>query len=442
MSSGTFLGGIHPPDHKEATKDLAIENASLPEALFVALHQHLGAPCAACVEVGQQVLKGQKIGDTEAFVSAPVHAPVSGKVTAIEKRKSFTGQEVMGVAIAVGPTQDQKKTAYLDKITDWQKAQPDVIRARVRAAGIVGLGGAAFPTSVKLSPPADCPIDTIIINGCECEPFLTCDHRLLLEKTEEVIVGALIMKRALGASRVIIGIEDNKPDAVEHATAVAARYPDVSVVGLHTKYPQGAEKQLIKATLDREVPARGLPMKVGALVQNVGTALAVAEAVLEGKPLIERVVTVSGPGVKRPCNVRVPLGTSLSHLVEQAGGLNALAERLVLGGPMTGWAQADLGASVVKGTGGFLALDRTMAASRDEFLDCVRCQRCVQACPMYLYPNFLATAAELKQWSVTDREGALDCIECGACAFGCPSRRPMVRFIREAKAAVMELQRA
>jgi len=442
MSSGTFLGGIHPPAHKEATKGLAIEDAPLPGELFVPLHQHLGAPCTACVEVGQQVPKGQKIGDTEAFVSAPVHSPVSGKVTAIEKRRSFTGQEVLGVAIAVGSAEDQKATAYLEKIANWRETQPDVIRTRVREAGIVGLGGAAFPTSVKLSPPADCPIDTIIINGCECEPFLTCDHRLLLEKAEDVIVGALIMKQVLGASRVIIGIEDNKPDAIAHVTGVASGYPEVTVVGLHTKYPQGAEKQLIKATLDREVPARGLPMKVGALVQNVGTALAVAEAVLEGKPLIERVVTVSGPGVKRPCNLRVPLGTGLSHLLEQAGGLNAFAERLVLGGPMTGWAQADLGASVVKGTGGLLALDRAMAASRDEFLDCVRCQRCAQVCPMYLYPNFLATAAELKQWPVADREGALDCIECGACAFGCPSRRPMVRFIREAKAAVAEMQRA
>lgn len=442
MTTGTFVGGIHPPDYKEATKNLAIENVPLPKALFVPLHQHIGAPNSACVEVGQEVLKGQKIGGSDSFVSAAVHSPATGKVVAIEKRRYFTGQEVMGVAIAVGSAEDQKKTAYMDPIPKWQDAKPDDIRARVREAGIVGMGGAAFPTTVKLSPPADCPIDTIIINGCECEPFLTCDHRLLLEKIDGVITGALIMKRALGASKVIIGIEDNKPDAIEHVTKAAAKYPDVEVIGLHTKYPQGAEKQLIKATLDREVPARGLPMKVGALVQNVGTALAVTEAMLEGKPLIDRVLTVSGPGVKRPCNLRVALGAPLSHIVDQAGGLNSFAERLVLGGPMTGWAQEDLSAHVVKGTSGFLALDKAMAAKRDGYLDCVRCQRCVQACPMYLYPNFIATAGELKQWNVADREGALDCVECGACAYGCPSLRPMVRFIREAKAAVMEMQRA
>ncbi len=442
MSNGTFTGGIHPPDYKEATSQLAIEDIALPDEIFIPLSQHIGAPCTACVEVGADVSKGQKIGDSESFVSAPVCSSVTGRVTAIEKRKHFTGQEVLGVAIKVGSQEDQAKTNYLKAIPAWEEADLDELRKLVREAGIVGLGGAAFPTSVKLSPPADAPIDTVIINGCECEPFLTCDHRLLLEKTEDVIVGSLIMKRVVGASRVIIGIEDNKPDAIAHMTKATASYPDVTVTALHTKYPQGAEKQLIKATIDREVPMRGLPMKVGALVHNVGTALALSEAVRLGKPLIERVITVSGPGVKRPCNLRVPLGTPLNHLIAHAGGLNAAAARIVLGGPMTGWAQADLSASVVKGTSGLLALDKALAATRDEYHDCVRCQRCVRACPMYLYPNFLATAAEHKQWSAADKDGALDCVECGACAFDCPANRPMVRFIRDAKAAVMARQRA
>jgi Na+-translocating ferredoxin:NAD+ oxidoreductase subunit C len=442
MSSGTFAGGIHPPDYKEATAQLAIEYVPLAKELFVPLHQHIGAPCAPCVEVGQEVLKGQKLGDTEAFVSAPVRAPATGKVVAIEKRKSFTGLDVLGVVIAVGSEEDQQRRAYLDPILNWQEADVAVIRKQVREAGLVGMGGAAFPTSVKLSPPADSPIDTVIINACECEPFLTCDHRLMLERAEDMIVGALIMKRVVNAQNVIIGIEDNKPDAIAHVTQVAAKFPGVRVVGLHTKYPQGAEKQLIKATLDREVPARGLPMKVGALVHNVSTAISMADAVLQGKPLLDRVVTISGPGIKRPCNVRVAFGTPFAHLVEYAGGLNGLAARIVIGGPMTGFAQSDLSATVVKGTGGLLALDKTMAARREEYRDCVRCQRCVRACPMYLYPNFLATAAELSQWDKADKDGALDCVECGACAYECPSNRPMVRFIRSAKATIVARQRA
>lgn len=440
MSSKTFKGGIHPPEFKEATEQLAIEDIALPEQLFVPLHQHIGAPCAATVEVGQEVLRGQQIGAAEGFISAPVHSPVTGKVLAVEPRMGFNGQEVMGVAIEVGTASDQARTAYLEPLPQWQKATPEQLRTRAREAGLVGMGGAAFPTSVKLSPPADKPIDVVIINGCECEPFLTCDHRLMLERAEDMITGGLIMMRAVGAERLILGVEDNKPDAVEHLTKAAAEHPEVEVMALHTKYPQGAEKQLIDAALGRVVPARALPMEVGALVHNVGTAIALADAVLEGKPLIERVVTVSGPGMQRPCNVKAAVGTALADLVDHAGGLGSDAVRIVVGGPMTGFAQPDLSSAVVKGTSGLLALDQALAASRDNYYDCVRCQRCVRACPMLLYPNFLATAGELKQWSRADTENALDCVECGACAFECPAKRPMVRFIREAKAAIWAVE--
>ncbi len=438
----TFSGGIHPPEHKEATQHLAIEDVSLPTELFIALHQHTGAPCKALVEVGQEVLRGQKIGDADGFITAPVHSPVTGTVAAIEERRHFNGTMVTGVVITTGSLEAQSRTAYMEAVPQWQDAEVDTIRKMVREAGIVGLGGAAFPAHVKLSPPSDKPIDTVIINGCECEPFLTCDHRLLLEDAEQMITGSLIIKKAVGARSVVIGIEDNKPDAIQHVTRLASDHEDVAVVGLETRYPQGAEKQLIQVVLGREVPSGKLPMEVGAVVHNVGTAIAVAEAVTLGKPLIDRVLTVSGPAVARPANLRVPLGMPISEVVEHCGGLSGDSVRVVLGGPMTGWAQPDLSTMVIKGTSGVLALDATGPAMDDRYLDCVRCQRCVSACPMLLYPNFLGVAGEHRQWARAENEGALDCVECGACAYVCPARRPMVRFIRSAKAAIWARQRA
>ncbi len=438
----TFSGGTHPPEYKEATEQLPIVDLALPGEVFVPLHQHIGAPCQATVEPGQEVLRGQKIGDAEAFVSAPVHSPVTGTVVGIAERDHFNGQQVNGVLIRVGSAEDQERTAFMEPLPSWQDATADAIRSLVRQAGIVGLGGAAFPTHVKLAPPADKPIEAVIINGCECEPFLTCDHRLLLEQAEKMITGALVMKKAVNANRVIIGIEDNKPDALSLMSEASASHPDVEVVALETKYPQGAEKQLIKAVLGREVPARQLPMEVGALVHNVGTAVAVCDAVMTGRPLIDRVLTVSGPGAVRPANVRVPLGTSIDFVLGQLGGLKDTASRVVVGGPMTGWAQHDLSSVVVKGTSGILVLDDSTARRAGDHYVCVRCQRCVRACPMFLYPNFLGTAGEISDWTQADAEGALDCVECGACAYVCPAQRPIVRFVRAAKAAIWEQQRS
>ncbi|MDQ7794253.1 MAG: electron transport complex subunit RsxC [bacterium] len=436
MTRRTFAGGVHVPEHKDATGQLPIEDLALPGEVFVPLLQHTGAPCRSLVEVGQRVLKGQKIGDADAFVTAPVHSPVTGTVKAVEERLIFNHRKVEGVAITTGPAADQAQTAFMEAVLEWQELKPEAIVRIVREAGLAGLGGAAFPTHVKLSP-KDKRFDTLIINGCECEPFLTCDHRLLLERTEAIVTGILILKHVTGAGRVIVGIEDNKPDAIEAMKAAVSGHPGMAVEVLETRYPQGAEKQLIKALLNREVPPGGLPMDVGALVHNVGTAIAVAEAVTGGKPLIERVLTVGGPGIVRPANVRVAIGTPISDVIAHAGGLRDGVTRVVMGGPMTGWAQDDLSVPVVKGTSGILALDESLTGVAVAHEVCVRCGRCVQACPQLLYPNFLGTTAEHGDWSRAEAEGALDCVECGVCAYVCPGHRPLVRFVREAKAAIM-----
>jgi len=441
VSVRTFKGGIHPPEFKGQTNGLSIESLPLADELFVPLHQHTGKPCDSLVSIGDRVLKGQKIGDTDGFISAPVHSPVTGTVTSIEKRIGFSGQNTLGVAISVDQ-EGQEETAFMEAMPDWEQAEVGTIQKAAREAGLVGLGGAAFPTHVKLSPPEDKAIDTVIINGCECEPFLTCDHRLMLEEAEQMITGSRIMKKAVGADKIIIGIEDNKPDAVEHVRQAARDYEDISVQILETKYPQGAEKQLIQALVGREVPSGKLPMDVGALVHNVGTAVALAQAVVEGRPLLDRVITVSGPSISRPANVRVPVGTPISHVIEHLGGLKDDVARVVLGGPMTGTAQSSLSVAVVKGTSGILAMNKEITARLDDsYKDCVRCNRCVSACPMFLYPNFLGVAAEYRDWDRAEQEGALDCVECGVCAFVCPSARPLVRFFRGAKAAIWEKRR-
>lgn len=442
MSGRSFRGGTHPPEYKDLSEGLAVESLPLASELFLALQQHTGKPCTALVKAGDRVLRGQKIGDSDGFISAPVHSPVTGTVVGIEERIGVTGQEVRGVVLSVGPEDDQSQVSFMEAMPDWEKADPEWIRRAAREAGLVGLGGAAFPTHVKLSPPDDKNIDTVIINGCECEPFLTCDHRLMLEQGQAMIVGSLLMKKAVGADKVIIGVEDNKPDAIEHLGQLAGEYPEIEVQELETKYPQGAEKQLIMALLGREVPSGKLPMDVQALVHNVGTAVALAQAVTEGKPLMERVITASGPGLGRPANLLVPLGTPVSHIVDHLGGLSESTQRLIVGGPMTGVAQSGLEVSVVKGTSGVLALDQEVARGlTEDYMDCVRCNRCVQGCPMLLYPNFLGIAAEYGDWDRAERENALDCVECGVCAYMCPSKRPLVRFFRQAKAAIWARQR-
>mgnify|MGYP002152468467 CR=1 FL=1 len=426
MARRVFRGGVHPPEHKDATADSAIQWAPVPSQLVVPMSQHLGAPCQPLVEKGDRVERGQVIGSVDAVVSAPVHSPVSGTVTAVTKTLTSGGATTVAVVIEPDETQERASFVPVPEGDD---------RGRVRAAGIVGMGGATFPSVVKLTPPKGMAVDTVILNGCECEPFLTCDHRVMLEEPERVVAGAAHIKRIIGAARVVIAVESNKPDAAEALRGAAGDIAEIVV--LPTRYPQGAEKQLIYALLSKEVPHGKLPAATGALVHNVATAVAIADALEFGKPLIERVVTVTG-AVARPGNYRVLIGTSIADLIEHAGGLVGDVERVIAGGPMTGQALGSLDVPVTKGTSGIVALAAGVAApavSDDQ--PCIRCGRCPDGCPMGLEPYAIANHAYRRQWDAAAERKATDCIECGVCSYVCPTGRPLVQLIRLAKAAAM-----
>ncbi|MCG2796167.1 MAG: electron transport complex subunit RsxC [Actinomycetia bacterium] len=429
MELKTFRGGIHPPYQKEATANRATARISLPAEVVIPMRQHVGAPNSPTVRVWDRVEAGQKIGDSEAFISAPVHASVSGTVKAIEDRPDFTGDLVRSVVITPDPSQPSKWT---DK-RDTSNLSPDQIRDIAKEAGLVGLGGAAFPTYVKLSPPEGKTIDTVIINGCECEPFLTCDHRLMLERTDDMIAGLKLMMKAVGAQRGYIGVEVNKMDAADALTAKLTGEAGIDVSILEVKYPEGAEKMLIDAITGRRVPPGKLPSEVGVLVQNAGTAVALLEAASTGKPVIDRVITVTGPGIKDPKNIMVKVGTPIEHVIEQCGGFAGTPGKVVVGGPMTGWAQKDLTAAVVKGTSGVVVFDSASVDVPEE-QTCVGCDKCLDACPMFLMPNFIVKYAKVGKWEMADKYGAKDCFECGCCSYVCPAEILHVAYVRKAKA--------
>jgi electron transport complex protein RnfC len=434
VNGKTFPGGVHPPEYKELTRDKAIENFPSPSKVVIPLSQHIGAPCEPKVEVGESVRKGQKIGDSEAFVSSPVHASISGKVKSIEPHLSFLGTKIPSIVIEREEEGDGEEIC-LEVPED---PTPDDVKKIVREAGIVGLGGAAFPTHVKLSPPPDKPIDAVIINGCECEPFLNNDFRLMVEKPDSIVDGLKLIMMTLSAKRGFIGIETNKPEAIKILSEKVKGESDIEVVPLETKYPQGSEKHLIKAILGREVPSGGLPFEVGAYVQNVQTTVAISEAVRKGKVLTERVMTVSGPGVKNPLNLRVSIGTLASEIIDYCGGLTDDVGKVVFGGPMTGFAQSTLEIPVVKGTSGLTCLTREMVIPTNHPLYCIRCGKCVQVCPVNLVPNTIASYGYLGMFEDAEEYGALDCIECGSCGYVCPSRRPLVQLIKFTKAKILE----
>jgi electron transport complex protein RnfC len=426
LSRAAFKGGVHPPERKEATSSSATVWASIPERLVVPMSQHLGAPCQPIVAVGDRVKRGQLIGSVDAMVSAPVHSPVDGEVTAIGPWLSTGGTRVTSVTIVPDAEQD---------LGTFVPIEGDDVRSLVRAAGIVGLGGATFPSVVKLTPPKGMDVSTVILNGCECEPFLTCDHRLMLEEPDRIVAGARIIAETIGAKRVVIGIEANKPDAVDAMREAAG--DNAEVLSLVTRYPQGAEKQLIWALLRREVPHGKLPAAAGTLVHNVATAAAIADAVERRKPLTERIVTVTGR-VARPGNYRVLLGTLVSDLLEMAGGIVGEPGRIVAGGPMTGPALADLAVPITKGTSGIVVLSPEESAplvQGDQ--PCIRCGRCTEGCPMFLQPFQIATQANLRDWQKVEPLHPADCIECGVCSYVCPTKRPLVQLIRLGKAAVI-----
>ena len=436
MKQKTFFGGVHPADCKHYSAAKAIEVCPLPEQLIIPLSQHIGAAAQEIVSVGDQVFKGQTIAKATAFVSVPIHASTSGLVVAIEPRPHSSGKFLPAIVIeADGEDRWDPSLEGLD-VALWNS---DELRQRIQDAGIVGMGGATFPTHVKLSPPDDKPIDTLIINGVECESYLTADHRMMVEHSEKIIDGIDILRRVLGVKRAIIGIESNKPDAIDCMTKAAAAH-DIVVQALEVKYPQGAEKQLIDAVLKREVPSGGLPMDIGVVVQNVSTVAAVSDAIRLGRPLVERAITISGPAVVDARNLLVRIGTPMQFLVEQCGGTQYKLDKIIMGGPMMGQSQLSLAAPAIRGTSGILLFGH-QDLPHIELTTCIRCGRCVTACPLHLLPATIASYAILGMFDEAEKYFAHDCMECGCCTFQCPANRPLVQNLRYAKAGILAKQR-
>ncbi|MCX7785906.1 MAG: electron transport complex subunit RsxC [candidate division WOR-3 bacterium] len=425
-----FKGGVHPKEFKELSAHKPIEKAPIPKRVFRPYIQHTGIRTKPIISIGDTVKVGTKIGEAEGYISVPIHASISGKVIDI----SEIDHPVLPTRTLTCVIESDGQDIWEENIKerDYQNFSREELISIIRDAGIVGLGGAAFPTYVKLSPPKEKPIDTLIINGCECEPYLTADHRLMLEKPNEIFEGAKIIAKILNVSQVIIGIEDNKPDAIKVMKQSISQDNRFSVVGLKTKYPQGAEKQLIKALLNRKVPSGGLPMDVGALVQNVGTALAVYEACRFNKPLIERVVTVTGSCIREPKNLLVRLGTPVYDLINFCGGYIKEPAKIIFGGPMMGIAQYNDELPIIKGTSGIVILSQEEVKVSEE-APCIRCARCVSACPMDLLPCELNNFIRKKEFEKAQAYNLFDCIECGCCAYVCPAKIKLVHAFIYAK---------
>lgn len=428
-----FRGGARVAHQKHLTAGKAIEQLPMPQRLYLHTRQHLGAPAAPVVAPGDQVGKGQVVARAEAFVSAPIHAPTSGRVTAVAEHPHPTLGK--GMAIVLEPDGEDAWIDGLPEERDWTAMDPDEIRGRVREGGLVGLGGASFPTHVKLTPPSGTKIETVLINGAECEPYLTSDDAVMRARPEDVIVGLEIILEAVGASDAAIGIENNKPEALEALGRAAGRLANCRVVALPSRYPQGAERSLIKAILGKWVAGGKLPMSVGVVVQNVNTTIGVADAVIRGIPLLDRVVTVSGLAVREPKNLRVPIGAPWADLLRFCGGTTKELARLVMGGPMMGVAQNGLEIPVIKATSGLLALTKGDIA-KPETGPCIRCGSCVEACPMGLTPLDFTIHCRERDWQAAKEARTLECVECGSCEYSCPANRPLVASARVLKVLI------
>ncbi len=424
-----FKGGVHPQDSKALSASKPIQDAPLLDSYKVIMHQNIGAPPELVVKKGDTVKKGDLLAKAGGFVSVPLHAPTSGIIKAIDKCPGPTGMAVPSIEITADG-EDEWGTIF-EPLVEWENTDPSELKQRVWDAGIVGMGGAGFPSHVKLSPPEGKTIDTLILNGAECEPYLTADHRIMLEQAEDVVLGAAIIARILGLKTAVIGVEDNKPDAIVKLQEVAEKY-NVKVQALPVNYPQGAEKQLIYAITGREVPVGKLPMDVHCVVQNVASAVAIAEAVVKGRPSIDRITTVTGKPVVNPGNWRFRLGTSIEKALELAGGVTVQPAKLLLGGPMMGIAQSSLGVTVMKNTSGILliASDEVSLYTSEP---CIRCGRCVEVCPMGILPATISQAVENKRFDWAEELNVMACIECGSCSYVCPSHRPLNQHFKRGK---------
>lgn len=433
----SFKGGIHPPHHKKATETFSVQNAQEPKMVFIPMRQHIGAPCDPIVQKGDFVKLGQVIGESSAFISTYIHSSVSGTVVDVKKMETLGGSELCVVIESDGLNALHESVVPKG---DPAKLTNEALLKIIKEAGIVGMGGAGFPTHIKLAPPKEKQIDSLIINGAECEPYLTADHRLMLESTEKIVDGVQIMMKILGVEKAFIGIEDNKPDAIDALIKATQADSRIKVVGLHTKYPQGAEKQLIYVCTGRMVPSGGLPMDAQAVVNNVATAAAISDAVRLGMPLIERICTVTGSAVKSPKNLKIKIGTPLHEIVDQCGGVTDDLGKIISGGPMMGLSTYSLNIPSTKTTSGILLMTEAEAAPR-EVSNCIKCNKCVEICPAFLQPLYISAYALKDDYENAENYKALDCIECGSCSFTCPANRPLLPSIRIAKREILAKRR-
>jgi electron transport complex protein RnfC len=435
------LGGVHPAANK-LSDHAPIQVIDAPAVVAIPMAQNLGAPSKPVVAKGDKVKVGTVIGEPGGFLSSFVHSSVSGTVDKIDMVSDATGKKVQAVFIKVeGDEWEESIDRSKEIIKDLKITDPKAIVERVKACGIVGMGGATFPTQVKLTPPPTMKCEVVIINAVECEPYLTSDHSLMLAHPDEILIGVTALMKAMSVNRAIIGIEANKPDAISLMEQKAKAFPGITIQPLKLKYPQGGEKQLIDACIGKQVPSGGLPIATGALVQNVGTAFAVYEAVQKNKPLFERIVTVTGKSLAKPSNFQARVGTPLATLIEAAGGLPEDTGKVISGGPMMGKAMPAVDSYMVKGCSGILIMPNA-EARRKAAQPCIRCAKCVSACPMGLSPNFIAKYSELNLLDKAEEERIYDCIECGSCSFSCPANRPLLDWIRQGKGKVMGIIRA
>lgn len=431
----TFRHGVHPPEHKALTAGVRIHRLPFPAEVVLPVRQHAGKPARPIVKPGDRVERGDLVAEPDGWVSSPIHASVSGRVMSVGLWPHPDGTHDTAIRIETETYSAQLQRPRI--VPDWRALSPREIVEAIRDAGVVGLGGAAFPTHVKLSPPQDMPVRVLLINGCECEPYLTTDHRTMVEYPDRVHLGVRIMMRCLGVSKAVIGVERNKPDAIAALSATRPRDLDITVQPLDVKYPQGAEKMLIEAVMGVEVPSGRLPGHVGVLVQNAASVATIAEVFGTGLPLVERIVTVTGRGVRRPSNLIVPVGTKLRDLLEACGGMTPDAREIVFGGPMMGASQANLETPLTKGTTGVVVLSeaecRTQAAEA-----CIKCGRCLDACPVFLDPQRLGKLAKAGRYDEMTAEHLADCMVCGCCSYVCPSNIPLSQQFQAAKVAIRQ----